>query len=280
MNKAVVVDLNQTGTLLPYLDEQTVLFHLAGPVGIAESVANPNAFFRDNVELTLNVLDAVRDTGARMVFASTGSVYSPLAGPVYCETSPLGPVSPYGASKLAVEIYASAYNVSYGTDVRIARMFSVYGPGMKRMAMYDFARRLAAEPNKLVIRGDGTQTRDLIHVCDACAGLSLVALTGTQGETYNIATGQARTTLEVAEAVAAVLGEPDCEVTADGQVEKTELGHMRADVSKIKELGFEPSVDFQDGVAETLASFCDTQLGKFVSNRPVPGRTTVTDECG
>lgn len=258
----LALDITELGALDPWLNPDTAIFHLAGSANVMLSVEDPVRDFSANVPTTVNVLEAARRAGCAVaVFPSTGSVYDQANGGPYVETSATRPSSPYGAAKIAGEAYCLAYARSYGFDTRIARLFSVYGPGMRRFAIHDFYKRLTQNPSCIMLRGDGGQRRDYMHVSDAARGLIHVATAGAMGEIYNVASGKPRTMREVARAVASVMGLDGCEIAVDGTVNPSEVHAMDADVRKLSELGFKPHYSFEEGLFETIrwlqANVCD-----------------------
>ena len=249
-----VADIRQPGALAGFLDDRTALFHLAGPADVRGAVAQPLADFVDNVVLSMQVLESARVAGCRLIFPSTASVYDLTAALPFVEAASVRPRSPYAAAKLAVEGYCQAYHRSYGLDVRIVRICSVYGPGMRRLAIHDFVERLEQSPQRLVLWGDGGQTRDYLYVEDAVKALQLVATEGTPGEIYNVASGKCVTMREVALQVAEAMGLHDCKITVDGKNSEAEAYSLQADIGKIRKLGFSPSVAFEQGLAMTVLS--------------------------
>lgn len=248
-----VLDLSEPGVLDRFLAADVAVFHLAGSADVRASVAVPWDDFQDNVVTSLQVLESVRKARCPMLFPSSGSVYDTQAPLPFHETSPLRPSSPYGAAKLAVEAYCSAYHRTYGVDVRIARMFSVFGPGMRRFAIHDFFHRLRDNPQQLVIGGDGGQSRDYLFVEDAVRALYWILREGGRGEVYNVASGQPRSILAVAQAVVAAMRLPECRVNPDGIPFAAEVYRMEAAVGKLNNLGFTAAVSFEEGIARTIA---------------------------
>lgn len=246
------VDLSRPGSIDAWLTPRTWLFHLAGSADVRLSVASPAEDFAGNLAMTFRILESVREAGCRMVFPSSGSVYDSAAPDPFREDTALRPSSPYGAAKMASEGYCFAFHKSYGVDVRIARIFSVFGPGMRRFAIHDFYHRLLEQPEKLVVRGDGGQTRDYLYVDDVARAMEIIMANGNPGAVYNIASGQARSMLEVAKAVMMAMGLADSELDADGETFHGELYHMSAAVRAIAELGFRPLTEFQKGMRETV----------------------------
>lgn len=247
-----VLDLAVPEVLDTYLDKDVAVFHLAGSADVRASVTTPALDFQDNVLPTLHVLESVRRTGAAVLLPSTGSVYDPQASMPLTETSPIRPSSPYAAAKLAGEAYCFAYHRSYGLDVRIARMFSIYGPGMRRFAIHDFFKRLRDDPKTLVIRGDGGQTRDYLYIDDTVAALYRLMRNGEPGEVYNVAGGQTLSILQVARTVASAMGLSASHVRPDGEAFAPEVYHMEADICRMRALGFAAAVTFDQGVSETI----------------------------
>nr|VFJ56850.1 MAG: dTDP-glucose 4,6-dehydratase/UDP-glucose 4-epimerase [Candidatus Kentron sp. FM]VFJ57180.1 MAG: dTDP-glucose 4,6-dehydratase/UDP-glucose 4-epimerase [Candidatus Kentron sp. FM]VFK17583.1 MAG: dTDP-glucose 4,6-dehydratase/UDP-glucose 4-epimerase [Candidatus Kentron sp. FM] len=248
-----VVDLAVQGALAPYLERGTAIFHLAGSANVGASVRTPIPDFRENVFPTLHVLEAARQGACPVLFSSSGSVYDAEAKLPFRERSPIRPSSPYGAAKAAGEAYCFAYYRSYGVDARVARLFSVFGPGMGHFAIRDFCERLQDRPDTLTIRGDGGQTRDYLYVEDAVRALYRVLRGGEPGGVYNVAEGRGRTILSVAEAVATAMGPPVATVRADGKRCTSALYRMEADTDKLTDLGFRPLVSFEEGIARTVS---------------------------
>jgi nucleoside-diphosphate-sugar epimerase len=248
-------DLTTPGLLDGVLAPGTVVFHLASPSSVARSVEDPRAEVRDNLLASLEVLESVRRSGARLVFASSICVADPDSPLPHAESAPLSPRSPYGACKAAVETMSRTYHACYGTDVRIARMSTIFGPGLRRFAIYDFYRKVRANPAHMEILGDGNQLRDYLYVTDAVKGLMLIALRGRPGECYHLGSGVSIQTGDLARVVARMLGSPDISIRPAGRSFPGDIARWALDVGKIRELGFHPSVDLESGLAEVLRSY-------------------------
>lgn len=119
--ESVVLDVRVPGGLVPFLDGETALFHLAACADIRFSVQHPREDFDNNVGGLFEALEAARQRGSRVLFASTASVFSADNPLPWMETGLLRPMSPYAAGKLAGEAYCYAYHRCYGVDVRVAR---------------------------------------------------------------------------------------------------------------------------------------------------------------
>ncbi|MBI4492675.1 MAG: GDP-mannose 4,6-dehydratase [Chloroflexi bacterium] len=231
------------------------IFHLAGSGYVPPSVEDPYFDFERNLHPTIRLLECLRlhRLATPLVFASSATVYgAPRELPI-AESAPLDPVSPYGVSKLASERYVAVYARLYGLRAASMRLFSVYGPRQRKQVVYDLIDRLHRNPEVLTILGDGTQERDFTYVTDVAQAALLIAARGAlAGETYNVATGETCSTLELAREVAAALG-LDPQLRFTGAVRPGDADRWAADISRVRALGYAPRVDLRQGIRETVA---------------------------
>lgn len=230
-----------------------VVFHQAGLVSVSASVERPEATHGVNATGTLAVLEAARRADARVVVASSAAIYGhPETVPV-AEPHPKRPASPYGLSKLTTDHYTRLYAELYGLPTVSLRYFNVYGPGgtSDYAGVIDTFLQQADDGGPLTVHGDGTQTRDFVHVEDVVAANLAAAVTDRTGRAYNVGTGTAHSVAEVAGLVRDAVGaDPDVVYTTarSGDVE-----HSCADISRARrDLGYEPAVDLRSGL-EALA---------------------------
>jgi UDP-glucose 4-epimerase len=148
------------------------VYHLAAVTSVAESVRDPRKYHENNVTGTLNViLGAVAAGVHRLVFTSTAAVYGKAETVPIPETVPANPLSPYGATKLAGEVFCQTIAMANGMEARVLRLFNAYGPrqpaeGAQAGVVSRFIHHIrTGQP--LTIFGDGNQTRDFIYVDDA-----------------------------------------------------------------------------------------------------------------
>jgi UDP-glucose 4-epimerase len=227
------------------------VYHQAAQAGVRSSVENPRKYDEVNVDGTLNVLDAARDADVeRVVVASSSSVYGKPQYLPYDEEHPTTPVSPYGASKLAAERYACAYNEVYDLSAVALRYFTVYGPRMRpNMAISNFVSRcLNGEPP--IVYGDGTQTRDFTYIEDIIeANVSLLSTDAADGEALNIGSTDNIEILTLAEEIRDQLA-PELEIEF-AERHDADAEHTHSDSSKAAELlDYEPSRTIREGVTE------------------------------
>lgn len=238
------------------------IVHLAAYGSVVESVKDPVTNFHTNVAGTFNVLNAAVNSGVRrVVFASTGGALIGNAVPPVHEGSLPKPISPYGASKLCGEAYSHAFAESRGLQAVCLRFGNVYGPhsAHKKGAVTTFIKALMSnEP--IVIHGDGSASRDYIHVDDLCKGIAAAIAAPLQGgEVFHIASGRETTVLELAELLCKVAGKPHHPIefrpARRGEVSRNFANY---DLAR-RTLGFEPTHGLEEGMAATWQWFVDHQ---------------------
>ncbi len=247
------------------------VMHLAAAGSVIKSIEDPVSNFEANVLGTFRVLDAARRAGVeRTVLASTGGALIGNATPPVDETSLPKPISPYGASKLAGEGYAYAFSQCYGLRAIALRFANVYGPWSERKqgAMNMFFKAIhGGEP--IVIYGDGTSSRDYIHVDDIAAALRL-ALEGDVpgGTVLHIASGVETTVQELADLCRGAAGVPDHPIEyrpgRPGEVDRNFASYELAG----KVLGYAPTIGREDGIRRTWQWYTEsvfTPAGPFIA---------------
>ncbi len=245
-------DLTEPGALDDLLTSDTIVFHLAAKTSVAGSVASPRDDFEVNVLGTIEVLESARRTAAAAVFASSSATYDPRSPLPHSERSPKRPISPYGAAKLACEGYCFVYHDCYGLDVRIVRLFNVYGPGMVRFAIHDFFHKIRKADETFDVLGDGQQLRDFLYLDDAINGFLTVAEHGEPGEDYNVASGEPTRIIDLAKQMARLMDRPDLTLKTTGTSFLGDVREWYADISKISSIGFEPRTTLDDGLHSTI----------------------------
>ncbi len=243
----------------------TAVIHLAAAGSVVGSVADPAANFDVNVTGTFRVLEAARRHGIpRVVQASTGGALIGDAVPPVDERSLPRPLSPYGASKLAGEGYAHAFARTYGLRTVAVRFGNVYGPWCARKGGVLNAFFAALHDGRpLVIYGDGTSSRDYVHVTDIAAALQLAvedpAIPG--GTVLHAASGVETTVSELADRCRRAAGRPDHPVEYR-PARPGEVGRNFARYDLARELlGYAPSVRIADGIPALWRWFATEVFG-------------------
>lgn len=251
-------DIRDSATLKKAFRGVNSIVHLAALIDVVSSVTDPVSTNDVNVTGTLNVLqEAARCKVARFVFASSTAVYGDAKALPITEETPLDPLSPYAASKVAGEVYCRAFMNSYGLSTVILRFFNVYGPRNEKSpysgVITKFLRQ-ALKDETLNIFGDGEQTRDFIHVNDVVAALVLALETDKAGgETFNVCTGIPTSINKLVEALHFVTERDIC--TANSSARLGEIRFSHGDPSKAKKmLQFKFNASLQDGLKLLLKS--------------------------
>ena len=231
-----------------------LIFHEAAVVSVQQSLDDPAGTNAINLQGTLNVLEAARREDARVVFASSSAIYGRPERVPIAEDDPLGPLSPYGVQKRAADEYVRLYHDRYDLPAVPLRYFNAYGPGSSggdyAGVITAFRDRIdAGDP--LIVDGDGTQTRDFVHVDDVVQANLRAATTDAVGQAYNVGTGRSVTIRELAETMLEVA---DADVGIEhGPARPGDVPESEADISRAREhLGYEPQVTLADGLRELV----------------------------
>lgn len=234
------------------------VFHQAAQLDVRKSVSDPGYDADVNIIGTLNLLQACKETGVKQfVFASSGgAMYGEQIEFPATEEHPSWPSSPYGVTKMACERYIFYYGLSYGLQYKLMRYANVYGP---RQNAHGEAGVVAIFTDRLLsgeqpfINGDGLQTRDFVYVHDVVRA-NLLAMEHSKSDYYNIGTGIETNVNEIFaglnEATGAGMAEKHAEAKTGEQL-RSVLSYEKAK----KILGWEPQVNLQQGLAETVDYF-------------------------
>ncbi len=240
-------DVRDNATLQRVFEGVECVFHLAC-VGVRRSIHAPREAHEVNALGTLNVLQAALASGVtRFVHVSSSEVYGPALRPLIAEDHPCLPTTPYGASKLAGEAYARAWNITYGLPVTVVRPFNAFGPrchheGDSGEVIPKFLlRAMAGMP--AVIFGDGQQTRDFTDVADIARGILQAAeCPHALGGTINLGSGRETSILDLAR----LAGVPQV-IYCDPRL--GDLRRLLCDSSHAQRLfGFRPEITMEQGL--------------------------------
>ena len=236
-----------------------VIVHLAAQTMVDSSIKDPVFDASENIMGTLNVLEAARQCGARVIFASTAAAYGDVVEselPVL-ETHDLRPQSFYGLTKVGVEKYLNLYHELYGLDYVVCRFANVYGERQgdsgEGGVISIFAKRIAAGKD-ITIYGDGTQTRDFVYAGDIARGICKAMTTKNVNTVYNLSTQTETSLLDLVRIMGEVSGgkiEPKFGPVREGDIYRSMLSNQKAKEG----LGWEPQVSLTDGLRRTMAYF-------------------------
>jgi dTDP-glucose 4,6-dehydratase len=241
------------------MQEASAVVHFAAESHVDRSIAGSAEFIRTNVLGTHTLLEAARQTHLRrFVHVSTDEVYGSIAEGSWPETDPLLPNSPYAASKASSDLLVRSYFRTHGLDTVTTRCSNNYGPYQYPEKLIPLFATNLIDGLQVPLYGDGLNVRDWLHVDDHCNGIHLALAKGKAGEIYNIGGGTELNNLEMTRLIL-----EDFSAHWDTAVKPVEdrKGHdlrYSVDCSKARdELGYEPKVSFQDGLAETIQWYRD-----------------------
>ena len=254
-------DITSGSDVAAVMKRAQLVVHFAAESHVDRSIEGPEVFTRTNTLGTQVLLDQARANSIeKFVHVSTDEVYGSLGKVGYfSEESPLAPNSPYSASKAGSDLLVRAYYHTFGFPGIITRCSNNYGP-------YQFPEKLiplmisnALENKPLPVYGDGMNVRDWLYVRDHCRAIDEVLLGGKAGEVYNIGGNNEWHNIDIVKLILKQLGKPESLIS----FVEDRLGHDRRyaiDAKKIKsELGWEPSVKFEDGIKATIKWYLDHQ---------------------
>jgi dTDP-glucose 4,6-dehydratase len=256
----VRADVCDAAAIGPLVRRSQVVVHFAAETHVDRSIRSAGDFLRTDVIGTFTLLEAARNAAdlQRFVQISTDEVYGSVPQGASRETDELRPRNPYSASKAGADRLAYSYFATYGLPVVITRASNNYGP-------YQFPEKIiplfisnAIDSQPLPLYGDGGNVRDWLHVLDHCRGVDAVIERGSNGEVYNIGGGSEVRNVDLTNRILALLDRPASLI----RPVEDRPGHDRRyclDTEKLRSLGWTPQVDFERGLADTVAWYRDNE---------------------
>lgn len=250
------------------------VIHLAAESHVDRSITHPNAFIETNVLGTANLLNAFRDScngnfkNKLFYHVSTDEVYGSLGKTgLFLETTPYDPQSPYAASKAASDHFVRAYGNTYGLPFVISNCSNNYGANQFPEKLIPLFINNIKNNKSLPVYGDGQFTRDWLYVEDHATAIDLIFQQGKVNETYNIGGFNEWTNLDL---IHLLCEQMDAKLNREKGTSaklityvKDRAGHDRRyaiDASKLnKELGWKPSVTFEEGLSKTIDWYLDNE---------------------
>jgi len=233
-----------------------VVYHLAGGSSVGRSLTHSFDDFANTVDATARLLDWLCSemSGAALVVASSAAVYGSAAPGPIGEQAPLLPQSPYGVHKVMMEQLVASRAALCNLPSAIVRLFSVYGPQLRKQLLWDLCSRWEAG-SSVMLGGTGAELRDWLHVHDAVRLLRLAAGAASKSApVINGGTGRGTSVSTIAATARAAWGD-DRLTGFSGVARSGDPPSLIANVGRAQALGFEPRIDVSAGVAEYVHWF-------------------------
>lgn len=251
--KVDMLDMEVIGNRLALI-RPDIIIHCAGSADVGRSVMDPYSDYEGNVTVTHNLMFTLHKLGlekARFVFLSSASVYgNPVSLPI-TEDMPLNPLSPYAVHKVMCEELCKYFARNYGMNVKVARIFSAYGAGLRKQIFWDMYQK-QKNTGRLDMFGTGNESRDYIHVEDVVQSLYLLATKDSEHVIFNVANGEEVTIREATEMFADAAGIDDSNIAFNGVVREGDPLNWRADISRISSLGYKKTIEMTTGINEYI----------------------------
>jgi len=250
----VTGDILDYDLLLKSMSNYDFVIHLAAQTSVEQSIVDPETTIDINVEGTVNVLKSCVKTNVKgLISTSTAAVYGSSPTPI-SETSQPNPISSYGASKLVTEYNLQAFSRFFGLNCISLRLFNVYGNGQSSEAVVirKFLKNISKDL-PLEIFGDGTQTRDFVHISDVIQAFycAIKNIEAKRGEVYNIGSGKSASINELASLLISSKGK-DLQIIHKPE-RQGEVKFSKADISLAKtDINYSPEVSLRDGLASLV----------------------------
>jgi UDP-glucose 4-epimerase len=256
-------DLKNLKTVERAVRGVSVVFHQAAMRSVPRSVADPLGCNATNVTGTLHLLYAAakQKKKPRIVYASSSSVYGERPDLPKREDQPTAPISPYAASKVAGELYASVWSRLFDVETVGLRYFNVFGPRQDPKSEYAavIPRFIlwGSQGQALQVHGDGTQSRDFTYI-DNVVSANLLAgrapAVAVSGKSYNVGCGSRTSLLEIIAILERMLGRPIKKKHLPSRV--GDVPHTLADIGNaMRDFGYAPLVEFEEGLRRTVEYF-------------------------
>ncbi len=254
-------ELSNPSSLQNILSDVDIIFHLAANPEVRTSFNNPEISFRENIENTFHLLEAIRKSKIdTIVFSSSSTIYGePEIIPTPENYGPLYPISHYGASKLACEGLISAYCHSYGINGLIFRLANIIGSRSNHGVIIDFIKKLEYDNKTLQILGDGTQSKSYLHVSD-CINAILFCTNKIEEkmEIFNLGNYDQIDVITIAKKIFDELKLNNVKISTTNDVPEGrgwigDVKFMNLDIKKLEDLGWKPKYSSLTAVEKSIS---------------------------
>lgn len=243
-------------SLLTIRERFDIVMHCAGNGSVQYAQANPLQDFGKTILATVDLLEYIRlkQPDTLLIYPSSAGVYGAKDDCPIKESDCPNPISTYGHHKKIVEELCENYSGSYGLRIALIRFFSIYGPGLTKQLLWDASLKLSSEKTEAIFWGTGEETRDWINIADATNLILKISENKDRFSIYNGASGNRVTVKSVLEMLRDELGS-EATVKFNGAVREGDPRFYHADITKPRNLGWEPTGSLAEGIARYVEWF-------------------------
>jgi dTDP-glucose 4,6-dehydratase len=253
-------DIADADAVAAVMDGADAVVNFAAETHVDRSIMGATEFLRTNVDGVYNIVETARKLGTqRVLLVSTDEVYGSIAAGSFQENDPVGPRNPYSAAKAGGELIGMSYYTTFGVPVILTRGSNTYGPFQypEKVLPLFATNAIDGEPLPLYEGGEHN-VRDWLYVDDHCAGIDCALRRGTPGEIYNVAGGNERENITLTRKILELTGRDESLI----RKVPDRPGHDKRysiDASKLRALGWQPDMDWDEGVAQTVRWYQDNE---------------------
>ena len=253
-------DIADAAAVTGVMEGADAIVNFAAETHVDRSIMGATEFLRTNVDGVYNIVETARKLNTpRVLLVSTDEVYGSIAEGSFKESDPVGPRNPYSAAKAGGELIGMSYYTTFGVPVILTRGSNTYGPYQypEKVLPLFATNAIDGEPLPLYEGGEHN-VRDWLYVDDHCAGIDCALRKGTPGEIYNVAGGNERENIVLTRKILELTGRDETLI----RKVPDRPGHDKRysiDASKLRSLGWQPQMDWDAGVAQTVRWYQDNE---------------------
>ena len=243
--------------LLEKSGQPATIYHLAGGSSVGLSLQTPAEDFRRSVVSTAALLEWIRSSTpqTKLVISSSAAIYGDTPAAIIPEEGTYTPYSPYGFHKKASELLCTSYAQNFGLNIAIVRLFSIYGPGLRKQLLWDLSCRLQKSPTTLELHGTGNEIRDWLYIQDAIEILVAASIAASpEPFIVNGGTGQGTCVREVATLLSQKMT-PGVELKFSGQQRIGDPFSLVANTTRLQTLHYTPQYNLDSGLDNYVSWF-------------------------
>lgn len=253
-NRILKINTINIEKLMDECDSNTIILHFGESANVEESFINPKNYLEQSFISNINILELIRKTNAILIYPSSGSIYSRTNQMPLTENSVIGPSSPYSAGKLSGESMCMSYRESYNLDIRIVRLFSVYGPTMSRFFIFDAIKKIYESRDKVIFSGSGKQVRDYLFMDDLIRSLISISISQNKSSDFNLASGIPTKISDLADTIKKLMGKNELNIEFDKADQPYQKDILYANIDKLNSINIIPKITINEGLILTIPS--------------------------